>query len=56
MIYGVARAGILGFFEGGDATEDANVGGPIVMTDTEADRVGDAYGPRSRGISPRGRG
>lgn len=56
MIYGVARAGILGFFEGGDATEEAEVAGPIVMTDTEADRVGDAYGTRSRGISPRGRG
>lgn len=56
MIYGVARAGILGFFEGGDTTEEAEVAGPIVMTDTEADRVGDATGPRSRGISPRGRG
>lgn len=55
MTYGVARAGILGFFEGADKTEEADVAGPIVMTDDDADRVDDAYGPRSRGISPRGR-
>lgn len=54
MTYGVARAGILGFFEGGDTTDEADVSGPIVMTDTDSDRIGDAYGPRSRGISPRG--
>ena len=55
MTYGVARAGILGFFEGGDATGEADVAGPIEMTDSDADRIADASGPRSRGISPRGR-
>jgi len=54
MTYGVARAGILGFFEGEDSTDESDVAGPIVMTDTDSDRIGDAYGPRSRGISPRG--
>jgi CDP-diacylglycerol--serine O-phosphatidyltransferase len=56
MTYGVARAGFLGFFEGGESTEEADVAGPIVMTDSDAERIDDAYGPRSRGISPRGRG
>jgi CDP-diacylglycerol--serine O-phosphatidyltransferase len=56
MTYGVARASFLGFFEGRDAADEADVAGPIVMTDTDADRIDDAYGPRSRGISPRGRG
>ena len=55
MIYGVARAGFLGFFEGRESTEEADVAGPIVMTDSDAERIDDAYGPRSRGISPRGR-
>jgi hypothetical protein len=51
----VARAGFLGFFEGRESTEEADVAGPIVMTDSDAERIDDAYGPRSRGISPRGR-
>ncbi len=55
MTYGVARAGILGFFEGGDTTDETDVAGPIELTDDDANRVGDAHGPRSRGISPRGR-
>lgn len=55
MLYGVARAAILGFFEAGDGSGEADIAGPIVIADADADRVNDAYGPRSRGISPRGR-
>jgi len=55
MIYGVARAAILGFFDNGNGSGEADIAGPIVIADTEADRVDDAFGPRSRGISPRGR-
>jgi CDP-diacylglycerol--serine O-phosphatidyltransferase len=54
MTYGVARAGILSFFEAGDTSGDAEVAGPIEMTDSDADRIADASGPRARGITPRG--
>jgi len=55
MVYGVARAAVLGFLENDDDSGEADIGGPIVITDADADRVDDAFGPRSRGISPRGR-
>jgi CDP-diacylglycerol---serine O-phosphatidyltransferase len=55
MLYGVARAALLGFFTNGDDSGEADIAGPIVITDASADRVDDAFGPRSRGISPRGR-
>jgi len=55
MVYGVARAALLGFFENGDDSGENDIAGPIVITDASADRVDDAFGPRSRGISPRGR-
>lgn len=55
MVYGVARAALLGFFENGDDSGETDIAGPIVITDGSADRVDDAFGPRSRGISPRGR-
>ena len=53
MTYGVARAAALGFFEDGDGSGETDIAGPIVISDAE--RVNDAFGPRSRGISPRGR-
>jgi len=56
MLYGVARAAFLGFFDNGDDSGESDIAGPIVITDTEADRVDDAFGPRSRGISPRSHG
>ncbi|MGH7537366.1 MAG: CDP-diacylglycerol--serine O-phosphatidyltransferase [Gemmatimonadales bacterium] len=56
MTYGVARAAILGFFENGDSSGETDIAGPIVLTDADAERVDDAFGPRSRGISPRGHG
>jgi len=55
MIYGVARAAILGFFDNGNGSGETDIAGPIVIADAEADRVDDAFGPRSHGISPRGR-
>lgn len=55
MVYGVARAALLGFFENGGDSGEADIAGPIVITDADADRVDDAFGPRSRGVSPRGR-
>ena len=53
MTYGVARAAFLGFFEDNDGSGESDIAGPIVISDAE--RVNDAFGPRSRGISPRGR-
>jgi CDP-diacylglycerol---serine O-phosphatidyltransferase len=53
MAYGVGRAAFLGFFENGDTSGESDIAGPIVIAD--ADRVDDAFGPRARGISPRGR-
>jgi len=57
MTYGVARAALLGFFvEGGDEAGEADIAGPIVISDSDGESEGrDDYGPRSRGISPRGR-
>jgi CDP-diacylglycerol--serine O-phosphatidyltransferase len=56
MVYGVARAALLGFFENGNESGEADIAGPIVITDADAKRVDDAFGPRSRGISPRSHG
>jgi len=53
MLYGIARAALLGFFANGDDSGETDIAGPIVITDADADRVDDAFGPRSRGISPR---
>jgi CDP-diacylglycerol--serine O-phosphatidyltransferase len=52
MTYGVARAAVLGLFEGSDADEGA-VGGSIAIPDDDA--VADAYGQRRRGVAPRSR-
>ena len=55
MTYGVARAALLGFFVGEDAGE-ADIAGPIVISDSEGDAPnGQSIGSRTRGISPRGR-
>ncbi len=51
MSYGVLRATVLGFLEGGDTDEEADIAGPIVIADVE--RVADAYGARRQGIPPR---
>ncbi|HEY6853516.1 MAG TPA: CDP-diacylglycerol--serine O-phosphatidyltransferase [Gemmatimonadales bacterium] len=51
MSYGVLRATVLGFLEGEDATEEADIAGPIVIGDVE--RVAEAYGSRRGGIPPR---
>jgi len=51
MSYGVLRATVLGFLEGGDIDEEADIAGPIVIADVE--RVADAYGARRGGIPPR---
>lgn len=52
MGYGVLRAVVLGFLEGADHEEEAEIAEPIVFEDV--DRVADAYGQRRRGISPPG--
>jgi len=51
MSYGVLRATLLGFLEGEDAGEEADIAGPIVIADVE--RVADAYGARRQGLPPR---
>lgn len=51
MSYGVLRATVLGFLEGGEGDEEADIAGPIVIADVE--RVADAYGARRQGIPPR---
>jgi CDP-diacylglycerol---serine O-phosphatidyltransferase len=51
MSYGVLRATILGFLEGEDDSEDADIAGPIVISDVE--RVADGYGARRQGVPPR---
>jgi CDP-diacylglycerol--serine O-phosphatidyltransferase len=51
MGYGVLRATVLGFLEGEDAREDADIAGPIVIGDVE--RVADAYGAHRQGPSSR---
>lgn len=56
MLYGVARAALLGFFENGNGSGETDIAGPIVIADRDADRVDDAFGPRARGVSPRNRG
>lgn len=56
MTYGVARAALLGFFVGDDDAGEADIAGPIVISDSGSDTEdGQDFGPRSRGISPRGR-
>ena len=51
MSYGVLRATLLGFLEGEDAGEEADIAGPIVIADVE--RVAEAYGARRQGLPPR---
>src|SRR5207245_8412733 len=53
MAYGVLRAVFLGFLDEESEGEEAEIAGPIVITDGEpgADEIGE----RSRGIEPRGR-
>jgi hypothetical protein len=51
MSYGVLRATVLGFLEGEDAGEEADIAGPIVIGDVE--RVAEAYGARRQGVPPR---
>ena len=48
----VAGLAVLGLFVGPDEDEETEIAGPIVLGDT--DRIGEAYGPPRRGISPRG--
>lgn len=56
MIYGVARATLLGFFVGEDEGGETDIAGPIVISDSGGESTdGEGFGPRSRGISPRGR-
>src|SRR6266705_931788 len=52
MAYGVLRATMLGFFFEAGEDEEAEIAGPIVITD--GDQVDEAYGPRPRGVAPRG--
>src|SRR5436309_14454988 len=64
MAYGVLRATILGFFLDAGEDEEADIAGPIVITDGGRGGGGgggggggagsDAYGQRQRGISPHG--
>ncbi len=51
MSYGVLRATLLGFLEGEDAGEEADIAGPIVIADVE--RVAEADGARRQGLPPR---
>ncbi len=52
VAYGVLRATILSFFADSADDEEAEIAGPIVIP--EGEPVDDAYGPRPRGIAPRG--
>ena len=53
MVYGLARAALLGFFAEGEAEEGAaDIAGPIVIPDAE--RPGEKRGIQPRGIAPRG--
>jgi len=54
MAYGVLRATVLGFFLEASEDEEAEIAGPIVITDGGS--MGDAFGPRTRGLSPPGGG
>src|SRR5881397_3586648 len=51
--YGVLRAVFLGFLDEESEREEAEIAGPIVITDGEPEV--DEIGERSRGIEPRGR-
>ena len=51
--YGVLRAVFLGFLDEESEGEEAEIAGPIVITDGEPGA--DDIGERSRGIEPRGR-
>src|SRR5947208_2389446 len=52
MAYGVVRATVLGFFFDVGEDEEAEIAGPIVISNGE--RETDVYTPPSRGIGPRG--
>ncbi len=51
MAYGVVRAAVLGFFADAGEDEEAEIAGPIVITNGEP--VDEAYGPPRRGVAPR---
>jgi CDP-diacylglycerol--serine O-phosphatidyltransferase len=50
MAYGVLRAAFLGLFAEPSEDEEAEISGPIVITNGE--RVDDAYGPPPHGVAP----
>ena len=56
MAYGVLRATMLGFFFEAGEDEEAEIAGPIVISNGE--RVDEAYGPpppkSARGVAPHG--
>src|SRR2546428_737106 len=52
MVYGILRATLLGFLVDAD-DEETEIAGPIVIADRAP--AGEAFGPPSRGITPRGR-
>src|SRR5438477_452126 len=52
MAYGVVRATVLGFFFDVGEDEEAEIAGPIVISNGESEA--DAYTPPSRGVGPRG--
>jgi len=52
MVYGVLRATLLGLFAEASEDEEAEIAGPIVITD--GGRSEEAYGAPPRGIAPRG--
>src|SRR5437899_2339721 len=54
MAYGVLRASVLGLFLEASEDEEAELAGPIVITDGGS--MGDAFGQRTRGLPPPGRG
>jgi len=54
MAYGILRATVLGFFLEASEDEEAEIAGPIVITNGGS--AGDAFPQRTRGISPPGGG
>ena len=55
MAYGVIRAALLGVIDPRGQDDEVEIASPMMLAD-DADRVDEAYGPRRRGISPRGGG
>lgn len=54
MTYGVARATLLGFLVEGEDDEEADIAGPIVITDSPSEAGNQTYGAKSRGVAPHG--